>query len=186
MVCDRCVSVVRRELQALDIRVLDAGLGHVDVDDPLNAEQLAAVRAALEAEGFSLLTDRKADLLQNVKNFLDELIESGALAERKERLSERLAERFSVDYPALSALFSATEGVTLEKYVILRRLDRVRELLVYTDLSVADIAYQTGFSTVQHLSNQFKRETGLTPAYYRRIRREKERLQHATVLENPA
>jgi AraC-like DNA-binding protein len=182
MVCDRCVSVVRRELEGLGISVLRTRLGLVTVEGTLSAEQLALVRSMLEAEGFSLLNDRKAALLQNVKDFINGFIESGELAERNQRLSDRLAERFAVDYPTLSALFSSTEGITLEKYTISQRLDKVRELLVYSDLPVADIAYQTGFGTVQHLSNQFKRETGLTPAFYRRIRREKERLQHDSVV----
>lgn len=181
MVCDRCVKVVRRDLEALGIPVLGTRLGLVTVGGSLSPEQLALVRSVLESEGFSLLNDKKAALLQGVKDFINGLVESGELAERSLRLSDRLAERFGVDYPTLSALFSSTEGITLEKYAIAQRLDKVRELLVYTDQPVADIAYRTGFSTVQHLTNQFKRETGLTPAFYRRIRREKERLQHATV-----
>lgn len=181
MVCDRCVKVVRRDLEALGIPVRQTRLGLVTVGGGLSPEQLALVRSMLESEGFSLLNDKKAALLQGVKDFINGLVESGELAERSLRLSDRLAERFGVDYPTLSALFSSTEGITLEKYAISQRLDQVRELLVYTDQPVADIAYRTGFSTVQHLTNQFKRETGLTPAFYRRIRREKERLQHATV-----
>lgn len=182
MVCDRCVSVVRRELEGLGISVLRTRLGLVTVEGTLSAGQLALVRSMLESEGFSLLNDRKVALLRNVKDFINGLVESGELAERNQRLSERLSDHFSVDYPALSALFSSSEGITLEKYAISQRLDKVRELLVYSDLPVADIAYQTGFGTVQHLSNQFKRETGLTPAFYRRIRREKERLQHDSVV----
>lgn len=181
MVCDRCVSVVRRDLEALGILVLQTRLGVVTVEGSLSTGQLALVQSALEAQGFSLLNDKKELLLQGVKDFIKALIESGDLAERNQRFSDRLAEHFAVDYPALSALFSSTEGITLEKYVILQRLNRVRELLVYTDLAVAEIAHQTGFSTVQHLANQFKRETGLTPAFFRRVRREKERLQSAPV-----
>lgn len=179
MVCDRCVSAVRRNLEALSLAVLDARLGQVTVETPLSPEQLGLVRSVLDAEGFSLLNDRKATLLAEVKAYLHDLVRRGDLAERHGRLSDRLATQFNVDYAALSALFSAAEGVTLEKYVILLRLDEVRERLVYTDQPLAEIAYQTGFSNVQHLSNQFKRETGLTPAYYRRVRREKERLQQA-------
>jgi len=180
MVCDRCVKVVRRDLEALGIPVRRTRLGLVTVGGDLSTEQLTLVRSVLESEGFSLLNDKKAALLQGVKDFIKSLIESGELAERSLRLSDRLAERFGVEYPTLSALFSSTEGITLEKHAILQRLDKVRELLVYTDQPVADIAYRTGFSTVQHLTNHFKRETGLTPAFFRRIRRQKERLQHAT------
>lgn len=174
MVCERCVSVVARDLKQLGIAVVGVQLGEVRLSAPLSAEQKRLVESTLESEGFSLLTDRKAALLMEAKRFITELLDRGNWGERSAPLSTLLSDRLAVDYASISSLFSSTEGITLEKYVILQRLDKARELLVYTDLPLAEIAYRTGFSGAQHLSNRFKQETGLTPVFFRRIRRQKE------------
>ncbi|GAB2575337.1 hypothetical protein GCM10027190_26360 [Spirosoma areae] len=180
MVCARCIDVVRAEIEAQGLIVTDVRLGEVKVRGPVSAEQLKSVRSVLEHQGFSLLTDVKAATVQQVKEVVEKLLCQNDLGDRKIRFSELITQQIPMDYDALSALFSAQEGITLEKYIINRRLDKVRELLVYTDLPLADIAYQTGFSSAPHLSNQFKRLTGLSPAYFRTIRRKKLTLQQTT------
>lgn len=177
MVCARCIDVVRAEIAAQGLIITDIRLGAVSVHGPVSAEQLTNIRTVLEKQGFSLLMDAKTATVEAVKEVVEKLLSRPDLGERKIRFSELITQQIAMDYEALSALFSAQEGITLEKYIINRRLDKVRELLVYTDSPLADIAYQTGFSSAPHLSNQFKRLTGLSPAYFRSIRREKQTLQ---------
>lgn len=180
MVCARCIDVVRAEIAAQGLTVTDIRLGEVRVQGPVSVEQMTSVRSALEQQGFSLLTDAKAETVQAVKEVVEKLLSRTDLGDQKIRFSELITQQIPMEYEALSALFSAQEGVTLEKYIINRRLDKVRELLVYTDLPLVDIAYQTGFSSAPHLSNQFKKLTGLSPAYFRMIRREKLTIQQTT------
>lgn len=180
MVCARCIDVVRSEIAGQGLTITDVGLGEVRVHGPISAQQLTNVRSALEQQGFSLLTDAKTTAVEAVKAVVEKLLSRTDLGDHKIRFSELITQQIPMDYEALSALFSAQEGITLEKYIINRRLDKVREFLVYSDLSLADIAYKTGFSSAPHLSNQFKRLTGLSPAYFRSIRREKQTLQRTT------
>lgn len=177
MVCARCIDVVRAEIAVQGLIITDVRLGEVRVHGPVSAQQLTSVRSALEQQGFSLFTDAKTATVDAVKVVVEKLMSRTDLGDHKIRFSELITQQIPMDYEILSALFSAQEGITLEKYIINRRLDKVREFLVYTDLPLADIAYETGFSSAPHLSNQFKRLTGLSPAYFRSIRREKQTLQ---------
>jgi len=177
MVCDRCIDVVRAVIEAQGLPVTAVRLGEVSVSGPVSAKQLSGVQSAMEQHGFSILTDVKATTIQAIKEVVEKLLNRNDLGDHKIRFSELINQQIPGDYETLSALFSAHEGITLEKYIINRRLDKVRELLVYTDLPLVDIAFQTGFSSAPHLSNQFKRLTGLSPAYFRSIRRDKQALQ---------
>ncbi|GAA4465162.1 hypothetical protein GCM10023189_45400 [Nibrella saemangeumensis] len=180
MVCARCIEVVRRELERLGLDVTEVRLGQVQVRGHVSTDQMAQVKAALEKQGFSLVADAKATLVQRIKAFIEQTLNRNDLGEQKIKFSELLPAELHTNYDALSALFSASENQTLERYIIDRRLEKVKELLVYTDLPLHEIAYQTGFSSVAHLSNQFKRLTGLSPTYFRHIRHQKQTLQKAT------
>ncbi|MGF7218765.1 AraC-like DNA-binding protein [Spirosoma lacussanchae] len=180
MVCTRCIQVVRQDLERLGFTVSEVRLGHVRLQGRLSPVQIELIRKTLEKEGFSLLTDAKVTLVHRMKALIEQTLDQHDSGEPRGRLSELIANEFHANYDALSALFSSSEGQTLERYVIERRLDKVKELLVYTDLPLTDIAYQTGFSSVSHLSNQFKRLTGLSPSYFRTIRQEKQAIQQHT------
>lgn len=180
MVCARCTDVVRRELTTLGFAVTDIRLGQVRVSGPIPPVQMGQIERVLEKQGFSLLTDAKVAVVQRVKALIEQMLTRDDLGERRKKFSDLLAIALQTNYGALSALFSASEGQTIERYIIERRLDKVKELLVYTDLSLGDIAFQTGFSSVPHLSNQFKRITGLSPTHFRNIRRVKQALQQRT------
>ena len=180
MVCARCMDVVRQELERLGREVTQMRLGQVKIRGQVSVDELARIRAALEKQGFSLVLDAKITLVQRIKTLIEQTLNRDDLSERKIRFSDFLATELTMNYDTLSALFSASEGQTLERYLIERRLDKVKELLVYNDLPLSEIAHQTGFSSVPHLSNQFKRLTGLSPTYFRMVRREKLATQQQT------
>lgn len=165
MVCDRCVRAVRQELEGLGYRVSGVELGRATVEgETLNLETIAG---ALEAQGFELLTDRTAKLVNRVKTLVIDLIQSGAVGSLRVTLSDYLAEQTGLDYSHLSHVFSQAEHLTIERYWILQRVEKAKELLSYGELPIQEIARQLGYSSPAYLSNQFKQLTGLTPAAYR-------------------
>lgn len=181
MVCDRCIDVVRAELSRLNFELRAVSLGQVTISGPLNENDLNRIDQALTSQGFSLIRDHKQTTHQRAKTFLDAYFEQADLSGSRTRLSVQLQQALGLDYDTISSHFAKAEGMTVEKYFINRRLDKVRELLVYTDQPLTDIAYHTGFSSASHLSNQFKTLTGLSPSYYRGIRRDKQTLATSPV-----
>ena len=166
MVCDRCVMVVRSELERFGCRVVGVRLGEAEIEGELSPERKRELAERLSALGFELLEDRRARLIEAVKNAVIELVR-GSEVVPDVRLSDYLQERLRVDYRQISALFSETEGRTIEKYFIAQKIERVKELLVYDELSLGEIAFRLGYSSVAHLSAQFKQVTGLTPSRYK-------------------
>ncbi|WP_299820217.1 helix-turn-helix domain-containing protein [uncultured Pontibacter sp.] len=171
MVCDRCKRVVEQELTKLGYSVQQVELGEAELE--ANTINLEDVRQVLAVNGFELLDDRKVLLIEQVKLAVIELIHQQGEAGMHLNMSDYLAKKLGIDYHTLSTLFSATEGVTIEKYVILQRIEKVKELLVYNELSLKEIAYELGYSSVAHLSNQFKKVTGLTASHFKEIKTSK-------------
>lgn len=165
MVCDRCIWVVRNELERLGYRVGQVELGRATIEEPLI--DLATIGPALEGHGFALLTDKTTRVVNQVKTLIIDLIQSGRIAALRTTLSDYLANQVGLDYAHLSHLFSTTENLTIEKFWILQRVERAKELLSYDEVPISDIARQLGYSSVAYLTNQFKQVTGLTPAAYR-------------------
>ena len=165
MVCDRCIWVVRGELERLGYRVGHVELGRATVEEPLI--DLTVVGPALENHGFALLTDKTTRVVNQIKTLIIDLIQSGRIAGLKITLSDYLSEQVGSDYAHLSHLFSTTENLTIEKFWIMQRVERAKELLSYNEVPISDIARQLGYSSVAYLTNQFKQITGLTPAAYR-------------------
>lgn len=166
MVCDRCVMVVRTELERAGCRVLAVRLGEAEVEGGLSPGEKARLAERLEALGFELLEDRRARMIEAVKRAVIELVRAEEVMPDV-RLSEYLQERLRVDYRQISTLFSETEGRTVEKYFIAQKIERVKELLVYDELSLGEIAFRLSYSSVAHLSAQFKQVTGMTPSRYK-------------------
>lgn len=166
MVCDRCVMVVRTELERAGCRVLAVRLGEAEVEGGLSPGEKTRLAERLEALGFELLEDRRARMIEAVKRAVIELVRAEEVMPDV-RLSEYLQERLRVDYRQISTLFSETEGRTVEKYFIAQKIERVKELLVYDELSLGEIAFRLGYSSVAHLSAQFKQVTGMTPSRYK-------------------
>jgi AraC-like DNA-binding protein len=167
MVCNRCVMIVKQLLDAIAIDYSIVELGEVKLATPINGVQLATLKDDLKVMGFELLDDHKASLVAKIKSCIIKYIHSDDEAIKNIKLSALLADKLDAEYNYLSALFSSVEGVTIEKYVILQRIERVKELLTYNELSLNEIADLLCYSSVQHLSQQFKKITSLTPSQYK-------------------
>ncbi|WP_020604951.1 helix-turn-helix domain-containing protein [Spirosoma spitsbergense] len=165
MVCDRCIRVVRQELEQLGYLVAEAELGRAVIDGPL--ADLTRIESMLESHGFALLTDKTTRVVSQVKTLIIELIQSGRIASFNITLSDYLSGQVGLDYAHLSHLFSTTENLTIEKFWIMQRIERAKELLSYDEEPISEIARQLGYSSVAYLTNQFKQITGMTPAAYR-------------------
>ena len=173
MVCQRCIMVVKQELEKNDIEPENVQLGEITFKAELSEEQIGLLKKSLSAHGFEVLDDRKAMIIEKVKNIIVTIIHSTAEVDIKRNFSDVIAQQIPIDYNYISSIFSTTEGITIEQFIILQRIERVKELLVYNELSLSEIAYKLGYSNVQHLSTQFKKITGLTPSHFKSIKENK-------------
>lgn len=173
MVCPRCIKMVRYVLEHQGQAVVDVSLGKAIVEGTPDAEQLGSIAKALEEEGFTLLDDRRLQTVERIKNFVIETVHYGELDELNENFSTLLSQHLQKDYHQLSKLFSEIEHTTIEQFVIQQKIERVKELLVYNELTLSEIAYKLGYSSVAHLSGQFKKVTGLTPSHFKQVKEEK-------------
>ena len=169
MVCNRCIKVVADELTKLGYSIKSIELGEVQLMESLDENDTNKIRQILKENGFELIDDRKSQMINRIKTLIIEFIHYDREKPEHVNLSDFLAKELSHDYSYLSNLFSSVEGVTIEKYLILQKIEKVKELLVYNELSLNEISYQLGYSSVQHLSNQFKKITGLTPSHFKEI-----------------
>lgn len=169
MVCNRCIKVVNDELTEMGYSIKSIELGEVQLRESLEEEDLEEIRKALITNGFELIDDRKSQLINRIKTLIIEFIHHDREKPEHMNLSDFLAKELGHDYSYLSSLFSSVEGVTIEKYLIYQKIEKVKELLVYNELSLNEISWQMGYSSVQHLSNQFKKVTGLTPSHFKKI-----------------
>lgn len=172
MVCNRCILVVEQELKKLDLHPTHVGLGEVTLKKAISPEDRDKLAAQLESLGFEIIDDRKSKVIESIKTAIIRLVHHDHKL-MKTNLSDFLQEELNQDYGILSALFSAVENVTIEKYYIAQKIERVKELLVYDELTIAQIADQMNYSSAAYLSNQFKKVTGLTPGHFKKIRTEK-------------
>lgn len=172
MVCNRCIMVVQQELEKLKLPVVAVKLGEVILDKDITTEERRHMEDALTPLGFEVIDNKKSQIIECIKHIIIELVHH-----REEslpiNLSEYLAQQLKYDYHYLSNLFSEVEGVTIEKYFIAQKIEKVKELLVYDELSLSEIAAQLNYSSVAYLSNQFKKVTGLTPSHFKKIKAEK-------------
>lgn len=169
MVCGRCKRVVREELEKLGLTVRSVELGEVDVDELPPTVSLETVRDVLRANEFDLVDDRRQTLTEQMKIILvNEVQHLKGDRHESENYSTFLERKMGYDYSFLSHLFSSIEGLTIEKYIIALKIEKVKEWLRYDELSLSDIAFRLGYSSSQHLSNQFKQVTGQTPGQYRK------------------
>ncbi|MPR35882.1 helix-turn-helix domain-containing protein [Salmonirosea aquatica] len=169
MVCDRCIKVVREELEALGLTVEQIELGSVQLAGTLSAGQAQQVKARLEANGFELLEDARLVLVEYMKKLIiDEVQHLKARKPAQMNFSDYLSEKCGYEYSHLSHLFSATTGQTVEQYIIAQKIEKVKEWLSYGELSMTEIAWRLGYSSAAHLGNQFKKVTGLTPGQYKK------------------
>lgn len=169
MVCNRCIKVVREELERLNLSITNIKLGEVAVDEEEKDIDFEDLRKVLVNNGFELLDDKKSLLIEKIKNTVIEIIHLPENVDVHINFSHIIEEKVGKDYQYLSSLFSSTEGVTIEKYIILQRVERIKELLIYDELNLSEIAFKLGYSSVQHFSSQFKKITGLTPTAFKKL-----------------
>ena len=170
MVCNRCIKVVRDELSQLGYTIKEIELGEVTLKEALLENDLDQIAQVLSDNGFEIIDDRKSRTINRIKTLIIEFIHYDREKPESMNLSEFLANNIGHDYSYLSNLFSSVEGLTIEKYLIHQKVEKVKELLVYDELSLNEISYQLGYSSVQHLSNQFKKITGLTPSHFKKFK----------------
>ncbi|MET0637691.1 MAG: helix-turn-helix domain-containing protein [Chitinophagaceae bacterium] len=168
MVCPRCVSSVESIFRSEGIAVKEIILGRVVTEEELEPAQVGAVREALAEQGFEWLDDPKTRLVEEIRRSIIELVQSGELDGKDFTLSAYLARKLHRDYHSLSLLFSSIESTTIEQFFILQKIEKIKEWLVYNEDTLSEMAFRMGYSSVAHLSAQFKRITGFTPTEFRR------------------
>ncbi len=174
MVCSRCRMVVRSELEKLGLHPTAVELGEVELAEQPSQHQLILLDTALHQLGFERIDDQKSRLIEKIKNIIVQLVHhSGETIDTN--LSAYITSHIHHDYNYLSNLFSEVEGTTIEKYFIAQRIEKAKELLVYDELSLSQIADKLGYSSVAYLSNQFKKITGFTPTYFKSLKEHKRR-----------
>jgi len=170
MVCNRCVMAVQQVLEKAGIQPEKVTLGEVVLKDDVLEEKLKQLDLELNILGFERIDDRKARLIEGIKNKIIQLIHHTDRVNLKQNWSSILSDEFHYEYNYLSSLFSSVEGITLEQYIIRQKIERAKELLFYDDLNLSEIADRLGYSSVAHLSAQFKKVIGLTPSELKKSR----------------
>jgi len=174
MVSNRCKIVVKEELNRLGLRFIVVDMGVVDSMEDITAGQRDQIRIALLKSGLELMDDKKAVLIEKIKNVIIDMIHyTDELP--KTNFSEYLSIKLNHDYGYLANLFSEIQGTTIEKFIISHKIERVKELIIYDELNLTEIAWKMHYSSVAHLSNQFKKITGLTPSHFKRLRDKRRR-----------
>ena len=168
MVCNRCIMVVKEELVKQKLQPAIVTMGEAELQKPASAKQLLQLNNRLKELGFEILDNQKQKQIEKIKNLLIKKIQSGQLEEHFS-ISAALSKELNKEYSYISRLFSAVEGITIEQYFILLKIEKVKEWLVYDELNLSEISYRLGYSSVAHLSAQFKKVTGLTPTHFKKM-----------------
>ncbi len=175
MVSMRCKMVVKEELKKLGLHFIIVDLGVVDIMENITDEQREQIRIALDKSGLELMDDKKALLIEKIKEVIIEKIYSEEVLPRN-NFSDYLSEKFNQSYPYMAGLFTEIQGTTIEKFIIYNKIERAKELIIYDELNLTEIAWKLYYSSVAHLSNQFKKVTGLTPSHFKKISNKKREL----------
>jgi AraC family transcriptional regulator len=172
MVCNRCIMAVSQIFSEAGIKVKNVQLGKVETIEEVDSDKLDYLNSRLENVGFEIIHDSKRRLIEKIKtasiNYVYHYSEKN-----KTNFSEYLVDKLNLDYPYLSTLFSSVEGTTIEKHLINLKIERVKELLVYDEKTLSEIAWELDYSSVSYLSGQFKKITGFTPSYFKKLREQK-------------
>ena len=170
MVCNRCIKVVNEELSKLGLKVGNIKLGEVEIDTDVDAIPIKKIEGVLSKNGFELIDDTSAKIIEKIKLLIINKIHYSREETGKINFSKYLSKEIGKNYSQLSSLFSSKEGITIEKFIIHQKIERVKELLAYNELTLSEIAYSNGYSSVQHLSNQFKQVTGMKPSDFKKLK----------------
>jgi len=174
MVCIRCQMVVKAELEKLGVQYVDVKIGEANTIEDVSKEQLQKLDVALRKSGLELMDDKRSILVEKIKSVIIELVHYTD-EQIKINLSDYLSEKLNYDYTYLANLFSEVKGITIEKFYLTHKIEKVKELIVYDELNLSEIAYKLHYSSVAHLSNQFKKITGLTPSHFKYLKNKRRR-----------
>ncbi|MEO7139035.1 MAG: helix-turn-helix domain-containing protein [Ferruginibacter sp.] len=178
MVCHRCISTVKSELESIGLQLEDINLGEITLSLDTEITDLNIISEQLKPFGFSLLEDKNARLVSDVKQLVAEIYGGDFDFPEPFRFSTYISKKLQRDYDSISSLFSMREKVSLEKYMLDFRIEKTKEFLVYTPQTQSDIAFRLGFSSVAHLSRQFKTFTGFNPSYYKALQTAKKQISN--------
>ena len=173
MVCIRCKMVVKSELEKLGVQKVRIELGEAEIFEDISTEQLDQLNINLKKVELELMDDKKSILVEKIKMIIIELVHYTD-EQIKVNLSDYLSEKLNYNYTYLANLFSEVKGTTIEKFYLHHKIERVKELLVYNELNLSEIAYKLNYSSVAHLSNQFKKITGLTPSHFKNLKQKRQ------------
>jgi AraC-like DNA-binding protein len=172
MVSIRCKMVVKSELKKLGLHYANLELGTVEVLEDITTQQREELKTGLLKSGLELMEDKRAILIEKIQNVIVEMVHYEDELP-KVNFSDYLSEKLNHDYTYMANLFSETKGITIEHFIILHKIERVKELILYDELTLSEIAWRLHYSSVAHLSNQFKKITGLTPSYFKTLKNKK-------------
>lgn len=172
MVSLRCKLIVKEELLKIGLRYITLDLGMVEILEDITPEQHALLKENLLKSGLELLDDKKSILIEKIKSLIIEMVHySDELPELK--YSEYISQKLGYNYTYLANIFSEVKGTTIQQFIIIHKIERVKELLLYDELNITEIAYKLNYSSVAHLSKQFKKITGLTPSFFKNLKEKK-------------
>lgn len=169
MVSLRCKMMVKEELRKLDLHFIVVDLGEVEIMENITEEQREQLKTGLFLIGLELMDDKRAILIQRIKNVIIEMVHHTDEMPNV-NFSTYLSEKLSYDYTYMANLFSDVQGTTIEQFIILHKIERIKELIIYNELNLTEISYKMNYSSVAHLSNQFKKMTGLTPSHFKLLK----------------
>jgi AraC-like DNA-binding protein len=172
MVSNRCKMAVKEELKKLGLHFVVVDLGEVDIMESISNEQREQLKIALHESGLELMDDKRAILIEKIKNIIIEMVHYTDEM-TKVNFSDFLSEKLNHNYTYLANLFSEVQGTTIEQFMIAHKIERIKELIIYDELSITEIAWKMNYSSVAHLSNQFKKMTGLTPSHFKQMKERK-------------
>ncbi len=169
MVSTRCKMAVKEELKKLGLHFIVVELGEVDIMERITADQRELLKNGLLNSGLELMDDKRSVLIERVKNVIIEMVHHSEEV-IKINFSHYLSEKLAHDYTYLANLFSEVQGTTIEQFIISHKIERIKELIIYGELNITEIAWKMNYSSVSHLSNQFKKVTGLTPSHFKKLK----------------
>ena len=169
MVCNRCIRVVKEDLEKLGFTVNSIQLGRVVLQSEISEEDFLIIEKTLVGSGFEIIGDQQSKIIESIKTYVIEHIHYAKEKPEYQNFSDFLAEKTGVSYYNLSKMFSPVEGITIEKYIILQKIERIKELLIYEEKSLGEIAFELGYSSISHASRQFKKITGLSPSDFKKL-----------------
>ncbi len=169
MVSNRCKMIVKEELKRLGLHFIMVELGVADIMEDLTSDQMQSLSAALLESGLEVMEDKKAILIEKIKNVIIEMVHHTDEMPNV-NFSHFIAEKLNYDYTYLSNMFSEVQGTTIEQFIILHKIERIKELIIYDELNMTEISYKMNYSSVAHLSTQFKKVTGLSPSHFKQLK----------------